>query len=207
METDLKQIIGEDIIRQSFTYPQFLELIEKLYEAGKTTNGDNSDSMLEYTKMSLQRLKRITKSGKINEAYADEFSNNKRKMRWLVLNEGWCGDSGQSLPFIAKIADLSPHIELRVVLRDQHPELMDLFLTNGTRSIPKVIIQDAETGEVIGVWGPRPAKAQEFFLKLKEDVSISGADRSKELHTWYARDKGEELQREFAELFRSWNQD
>jgi hypothetical protein len=206
METELNQIIDKSLIRQSFSYEQFLELVEKLYEAGKTTNGDNTDAMLDYTKLSLQRLKRITKSGKLEKEYAEVYASNRRKMNWLVLNEGWCGDSGQILPFIAKIAEAAPGVELSIVLRDHHPELMDLFLTNGTRSIPKVIIQDAESGEVIGLWGPRPAEAQDLFLSLKKDENISGAERTKQLHTWYAKNKGKEIQREFAELFQSLNQ-
>ena len=60
----------------------------------------------------------------------------------LVLAEGWCGDAAQILPVINKIAEYSSLIDLKVVCRDENPELMDQFLTNGSKSIPKVIIID-----------------------------------------------------------------
>ena len=52
-------------------------------------------------------------------------------------------------------ADAVPGLELRMLRRDQHPEVMDRYLTNGSRSIPIVIVLDEEFRE-LGHWGPRP---------------------------------------------------
>ena len=67
----------------------------------------------------------------------------------MVISEGWCGDAAQILPVINKMALVSNKIEFRIVLRDENPALMDAFLTNGGKAIPKVIMIDNESGEVI----------------------------------------------------------
>ena len=89
-------------------------------------------------------------------------------MTWLVITESWCGDASPSLPVMNKIAELSSHLELRIVLRDEHPELMDVFLTNGARSIPKLIVLDGNTNDVLGEWGPRSPKATEMVMDEKK---------------------------------------
>ncbi len=61
----------------------------------------------------------------------------------LVLAEDWCGDASNTIPVLAKVAEQVPGLELRVLRRDEHPEVMDRYLTNGARSIPIVIALDA----------------------------------------------------------------
>ena len=118
---------------------------------------------------------------------------------WLVITEGWCGDAAQNVPAIETIAAVSDNIETRYILRDENPELMDRFLTRGTRSIPKVIVLDRETRVVLGTWGPRPAAAQELFDRRRAE----GVDKPvilEELQRWYNADKGISVQREMAEI-------
>ena len=57
-----------------------------------------------------------------------------------------------------------PGLELRIVLRDEHPEVMDRYLTNGSRSIPIVIALDEEFRE-LGHWGPRPRELQAWVME------------------------------------------
>ncbi|MEM8598780.1 MAG: thioredoxin family protein [Bacteroidota bacterium] len=78
---------------------------------------------------------------------------------WLVLTEAWCGDSSFNLPVIAEAAALSDQVTLRVLLRDEHVDLIERYHTNGSHSIPKLIAFDAEGAELF-TWGPRPAEAQ-----------------------------------------------
>ncbi len=205
MDTQEIDLISPKIIEEAYSYEQFVTLVEKLFEVEKTTNGDNSESMLNYTKITLQRLNRISRTSVLEDDLVKEITANRRRMIWLVLNEGWCGDSGQNLPYINMIAESSDLIDLKIILRDQNPQLMDQFLTNGTRSIPKLIALDTDTLEVMGTWGPRPVEAQELFYELRENPELSGKERSRLLHTWYAKNKGKVLQQEFTHLIKEWN--
>lgn len=189
-------LISKETIDQAFTYEQFRNLLDTLWEAGKTTGTNQSEAMLNYAKINQQRMKRLEKTTKLSDEVLAAAQQLERKVVWLVLSEGWCGDGAQSLPVINKIAEASPNIELRLLLRDENLEIMDAHLTNGGRSIPKLIALDAETLEELGTWGPRPAEAQQIVLEYKE----KGISHSEPLHKWYALDKTKAIQREMAEL-------
>lgn len=109
--------------------------------------------------------------------------------RWhlLVLSEDWCGDAVNTVPFVARLADVSPALDLRVLGRDANPDLMDAHLTGTARSIPVVIAYDDAFAEH-GWWGPRPAALQQWALG--EGQALEKAERYRQVRTWYARDRG-----------------
>ena len=111
----------------------------------------------------------------------------------LVIAEDWCGDASSTVPVLAKLAANTPGVELRIILRDQHPEVMDRYLTNGSRSIPIVIALDDEYRE-LGHWGPRPSELQAWVKENKE--TLSKEERLLHTRKWYARDRGETTIRE-----------
>jgi hypothetical protein len=117
----------------------------------------------------------------------------------LVLSEDWCGDASNTLPALARFAEAIPGIELRVLKRDENPELMDRYLTNGSRSIPLAIVLD-EAYEPVGRWGPRPAELQEFVVGEKRAGLRDKADIYRDARRWYARDRGETTLRELLEV-------
>lgn len=105
----------------------------------------------------------------------------------LVLSEDWCGDAVNTVPVVARLAELTPNADLRVLARDENPDLMDSHLTGTSRSIPVVIALDEEFVER-GWWGPRPAALQEWVLGPGRAMEKSA--RYREIRSWYARDRG-----------------
>ncbi len=105
----------------------------------------------------------------------------------LVLSEDWCGDAVNTVPVVARLAELSGTLQLRILARDENPDLMDAHLTGTSRSIPVMMALDADFVEH-GWWGPRPAELQAWFLSVGR--TMDKADRYRELRTWYARDRG-----------------
>jgi len=180
----------------SFDYKSYSEHIDSLYQKGETTNGDTSDSMLKYTELNRARMNKWDKRYSPSKEVIKAISSIDSKEIWMVLTEGWCGDAAQNLPMIIKMAATNSNIEVKMALRDQNTELMDHFLTNGGRAIPKLIRMNADNHEVINDWGARPAIAQEIVL----DAKAKGEDYATPLHLWYARNKGVELEREMVEL-------
>lgn len=195
--------ITHEKLTNTITYTQYRELIDKLLAENKTTGTNHSPEMVEYTRLNLHRMSRMEKTVKLDDELVQVLLSVQTKMIWVVLTEAWCGDAAQSLPALVKIADASPLIDLQLLLRDENEEVMDAYLTNGGRSIPKLIALEAETLKQIGTWGPRPEPAQQLFMEMKRQ-ELPFKELAEKLHTWYAKDRSQTLQNEFKHLLRKW---
>ncbi len=111
----------------------------------------------------------------------------------LVIAEDWCGDASNTVPVVAKLVDAVPGLELRVILRDANPEVMDRYLTNGSRSIPVVIALDENYRE-LGHWGPRPTELQAWVMANR--ATMPKTELYPKVRKWYAKDRGETTLRE-----------
>lgn len=201
----MKHIITPDLLATAMTYAQYRELIDKLLEKGQTTGANQSEAMVNYGRLNQKRMKKWEKIARISPELREKLLDTKRPVTWLVLTEGWCGDAAQNLPFIEKMAEINPLINLRLILRDEYPEVMDEFLTDGGRSIPKLIALDSSTLTVLGTWGPRPAPMQKLVRTNKVSKEKTYGELNEEMHLWYARDKGLTLQNEFLAILGVWN--
>lgn len=185
------------------TFAEYTKLIDDLLLDGKTTGTNQSEAMFNYGKLNRQRMNRLEKTVSLNETLREKLQNNNRKMIWLIITEGWCGDAAQNIPLIEKIAAESENIETRYVLRDENLELMDAYLTNNARSIPKLIALDAETLQEIGTWGPRPQVAMDYFYEMREN-GLEKPQMMENLQRWYNSDKNQAIQDEFEWLLDDW---
>lgn len=118
--------------------------------------------------------------------------------RLLVIAEDWCGDASRTVPLLARLGQEANCLEVRMIRRDEHPELMDRYLTNGSRSIPIAIALDDELNE-IGHWGPRPRELQEWVMANRDRMPRNHILR--ETRRWYEQDRGETTLREVLALF------
>ena len=154
-----------------------------------------------FTRLNHQRMKRLDATLELIDELAELGSRIPCRMTWLVLTEGWCGDAAQVLPALNLLARRFENLDLGVLFRDRNPKLMDAFLTDGARSIPKVIMVDRDTLEVKGSWGPRPRPAQDLFRLYREGGSGMDKDTyQRELQKWYLRDRARHIQRELVEM-------
>jgi hypothetical protein len=191
--------IMKEYLEKAMTYAEYLGLIDNLLADGKTTGTNQSEAIVGYGRLNRQRMKRLEKTLELGNEVVNAAIKVNRRQIWLILTEGWCGDAAQNIPVIEKIVAESDKIETRYILRDENLELMDGFLTNGARAIPKLIIVDAETLEVLDTWGSRPAPAQKLFYDLKDRGSAK-VEISETLQRWYNEDHGRSLQAEFVEI-------
>jgi len=191
-------------VERSMTYSGYLQLIDDLLTEGKTTGTNQSDKMKHYAELNRQRMKRLEKTIELNPEVVFAARSAERPMIWLTLTEGWCGDAAQNIPVIEKIAAESDIIETRYLLRDENLELMDRFLENGSRSIPRLVAVDAQTFEVLGTWGSRPRVAQELYVDMRSG-GIEKAVILEEMQRWYNADHTESLQAEFVTLINEWD--
>ncbi|HEX9963340.1 MAG TPA: thioredoxin family protein [Pyrinomonadaceae bacterium] len=194
----------KNYIEKSMTYAEYIKLIDDLLLDGKTTGTNQSEAMFNYGKLNRQRMHRLEKTVVLSDSVKEKARNTGRKMIWLIITEGWCGDAAQNIPTIEKIAAESPNIETRYVLRDENLELMDKYLTFNARSIPKLVALDAETLEELGTWGPRPQAAMNYFFEMKKN-NLEKPQMMENIQRWYLQDKEQSLQAEFETLLEEWS--
>lgn len=156
----------------------------------------DNPSYINYTRLNWTRMNRWFKTGKLSAAFVDAVKSIDQAQQWIVITEPWCGDAAHSVPFIEMAAALNPLITVSYELRDAEPFRISSYLTNGGKSIPKLIVRDAQ-GEDLTTWGPRPAGCQSLYdILMKEQADI---ERIKtDLQNWYNADKGKELMLELA---------
>lgn len=199
-----EQLITPDVINEAMDYRGYRRMIDDLLKDGKTTGTNHSDKMVEYTRMNVHRMNRLDKQVELSDSLKEKLNNVQEKWIWLVLTEAWCGDAAQNIPAINKMAEENNNIELKLILRDEHLEIMDEYQTNGGRSIPKLIGLDTGTLDEKGSWGPRPHSIQQKAMKWKKDPDVSIEEWAEKLHGWYAKNKTKEIQSEFEKLIEEW---
>ncbi len=195
----MNKIINQNHIDHSYTYTQYKEKIQELANQGKTSGSDQSPEMIEYSKMNIHRMNRLDKTTIINDRLIHLLKNIKNKYYWVVLAEAWCGDAAQVLPVINKIAIENSNIMLKILFRDENPEIINDNLTNGTKSIPKLIILDMQFNKII-TWGPRPKQLTEFVNNYKKRTDFNKEEMIKEIQVWYNNDNTYEIQNDFYEI-------
>ena len=197
MTTTLTAFSSENI-RQTYTYDEYLALMDQVVAEKRTTGSDQSPELAEYTRLNQYRMHRLDKTVKLALGLQQLVYQIATPQTWYVLTEAWCGDAAQNLPVIAKVAAFNPQITLRLLLRDEHPEIMNAYLTNGGKSIPKLIALDADRNELFS-WGPRPQALLEIVLEYKKNPTVPYAEFLEEVQRWYNVDKTESVQRELVE--------
>ncbi|NJC26722.1 thioredoxin family protein [Neolewinella antarctica] len=183
------------------TYRQFLTTLLK--DKGRTTGDNQSELYLKIADLNEARMDRLDRKNRLTEEFRSGLTSLKKSYTLLVLTEGWCGDAAQIVPVLNWVAEASPRVQLVCALRDENIGLIDQYLTDGGRSIPKVLFLETATENVLAAWGPRPLIAQTISTQYrrepepKEDYET----HQLELHKWYARDKTISTQKELMEVF------
>lgn len=193
------QNIVQNSLKQSLSYQQYRKLIDNLHVEGKVTGHEQSEFLTTYSELNVVRMKRLDKTIQIPEKIQNRLNNLEQHYIFLVITEGWCGDAAQIVPVLNKMTEASDKIELKLALRDDNNELMELFLTNGSKSIPKLIVLDTKTKQVLSSWGPRPAGAAKLIVDYKAEHGIIDDTAKTELQKWYLKDKGISTMQEIIE--------
>ncbi|WP_317899239.1 thioredoxin family protein [Aurantibacillus circumpalustris] len=192
-------MITQELLNQAMSYSYYKALLENLLTQGKTTGANQSAEYLNYAKINLQRMHRLEKTIVLNNELENDLSKITKQYTFLIITEGWCGDAAQNLPICYLIEKACKNITLKLILRDENLDIMNNYLTNGAKAIPKLICVNNDTLQEVFVWGPRPTNLQELVLQMKrenkthEDISLISQN-------WYNADKTKTLQMEILNL-------
>lgn len=172
-----------------------MDLMESLVKEGKTTGPKQNADYAAYTRLNLARMQRLNKTVVIEPGLEETIKSIAAPQKWYVLTEAWCGDAAQCVPVMAGAVALNTHISLTLMLRDENPDVIGRYLTNGGKSIPKLIALDEEGNELF-TWGPRPAGAQELYAGFMAEPGRPFAELAEALQRWYHTDKTLSVQKE-----------
>jgi len=192
IEETTKRLISKSSSK-AISYTEYRTLVTQLAEEGKSTGPEQTEALTNYTQLNDRRMRRWDKTLKFSEEALERIAKVNTKITWLVLTESWCGDASPSLPVMHKISELNPNISLKIILRDEHIDLMNRFLTNGGMSIPKLIAIDDTSEEVIGDWGPRSKAATKLAEDYKAEHGTLTPEFKQDLQVWYNKDKGQSV--------------
>ncbi len=192
--------IIQNSLKTAQSYTEYKEMVLQLINEGKSTGDNQNENLYNYTKLNNQRMKRLDKQTKLSEDALGKTKRIQKDFTWLVLTESWCGDAAQTLPVINKFAEANEKINLKVVLRDENEDLMNQFLTNGSKSIPKLIVLDNSSNEVVGSWGPRSEMAAKMVIDYKNKNGKIDEQFKIDLQNWYNSDKGVNIEKELVDL-------
>ena len=185
----------EELVRKGtlkgISYLKYKALVSALALEGKSTGPEQTDALTNYTFLNDKRMKRLDKTLTIKEDAITKIKDFDKEITWLVLTESWCGDAAQTMPIINKVAELNDLISLKVILRDENIEIMNRFLTKEAMSIPRLVMVENQTGEVIGQWGSRPSIATKMVVDYKDEHGELTPEFKKDLQMWYTKDKGQ----------------
>jgi hypothetical protein len=176
-------------------YEQYFYAI--LHDPNPAAPYDKPD-YFDYAKLNWSRMNRWLKVAALSEDLKTTVSKFDTVQHWIVITEPWCGDAAHIVPFFQLIALWNPLIEIEYQLRDTEPSLINDYLTNGGRAIPKLIIRD-DAGNDLATWGPRPAECQTLYARLKAEHA-DGETMKTEIQKWYNQDKGKLIQEELNSL-------
>lgn len=195
------EVLAQEALGKAVSYQEYRELVSQLSQEGKSTGSLPTDlALANYTMLNDRRMNRWDKVFNIDEETAHAISQIDTNRTWLVLTESWCGDASPAIPVMDKVARLNPGIALQIVMRDDNLSLMNRFLTNGGKSIPKLIVIENSNQKILGSWGPRSKNA----IKLVEDhKALHGTilpEFKEELQMWYNKDKGASILKEMLQL-------
>jgi hypothetical protein len=207
-------------VQNKMTYAEYIAKMNALLAEGKTATTDDGKGLdlRHYTEMNMQRMRRLDKTTELADETVSVLSQISKPLTWLTLTEGWCGDAAQIIPVIEKMASINPLISHHLIFRDEHLDIMDAFLTDGGRSIPKIIALNTvredshEEGVVLGAWGPRPMTLQAIIQNQKIKMMQMDKEARKayfeevktDVQRWYNADKTQSIQRELIVEIKKW---
>lgn len=204
MDKELPFYIPEKYRDIAISFDRYFEISETLSAEGQSSAPNDNPTLANYAKLNHARMKRLLKTAVLSPEMIESVQKITVPSCWYIITETWCGDAAQNIPWLELMARQNPLINTAYVFRDQNLELMDAFLTNGGRSIPKVIITDVGSHEVLGNWGPRPEPAQKLYMELKNLHENNYEPIVLEMQKWYNANEGADIQEEWVRLIPGW---
>lgn len=116
----------------------------------------------------------------------------------LVIAIDRCGDSMNSVPYLAKLADQVPGLSLRIVLPEKGRAVQESHRSlDGRNATPTIVLLDA-SGRDVGCIVELPREIRDWAHSVRSTVSSDSLHAG--IREFYARDKGRGITTEAVEM-------
>lgn len=188
-----------EYFEKGVTYQEYMAAFETAVAEKRTSGPIQTPEYAHYTELNLHRMKRLYKHTDFLPEFLRMLEGLDKKLNIICITEFWCGDAAQCVPPLQLASEKTDKLQIRYLFRDENLPLIDQYLSNGGRGIPKYILLDAATGAEVSHWGPRPHGAQEVMVRLKAENATKEV-AVEEIQRWYNNDKSVSLQKEWITL-------
>ncbi len=121
------------------------------------------------------------------------------KWRILVVAVDSCSDSANTIPYIAKLVELVPSLEMRIVLPGPGARVMEEHRTpDGRAATPTLVLLDP-SGNEVGCLIERPSTLQKLIMSMREAGTLESFQKQK----WYDEDAGATFVREMVTVLQA----
>jgi hypothetical protein len=193
-------IYNQELIDSGLSYIAYQQGINDILS--KPSVNEASEKMRSYTQNNIALMYLYDQTYKLSDKLKTRLEMAPPTM-WLVITEGWCGDAAFNVPMLAAIERALPNkVKLRIFLRDSNLELMDAHLSDGGRSIPKLVII-SKAYKKLGTWGPRPEGLQ-ILMKIWKREGLALKELIPKVHEWYNTDATRSIQNELETIIKSY---
>ncbi len=202
----MQQLITEEVLKRTLNFDQYMELTKTIVANPNYGGMYANEKTHRYTRSNLERMDKVLQHITINQKLYNALTDLDEDWVWLVLSEPWCGDASWGTPALYIFSTASEKIDFRILLRDENPEIMKAYQTEGSDSIPKLICLRKCDLKELGNWGPRPQVLQQMIMQWKDTPGLDYRESVRQLHAWYDEDMTRSIQDEMIDLLKAWKQ-
>jgi hypothetical protein len=196
-----------EVLSHSFSFEDYLELTKAIAEEKVPRKGlYTADNTFRYTRSNLVRMQQVLDNLVLNQKLYNLLSDLHEEWLWVIISEPWCGDASWGTPALSLIASATEKIECRILLRDENPELIKAYQTEGSDSIPKLVCLRKRDRKVLGTWGPRPQALQQEVLRRINTPGFDYRESVRAIHDWYQNDMTKTTQEEILLCIKHWKE-
>jgi hypothetical protein len=166
-----------------------VDSLDRLFERGRTYQ-----AFLESANARRETWLENTKAATVDPAVLARGRGVGGEWRLLIVAEDWCGDSANTIPYVARLIDSIPSIALRVVNSTDGRWVMERYRTpDGRAATPTVVLLNG-AGDPVGCFIERPAA-------LRKALADGGGKGTMTVLTeWRKQDAGRSTVLEIVEL-------
>ena len=200
------EVIYKEKLADAMNYEEYLDKVYAILDENHSSRDDESETLFQFTRMNTRRMELWNKTIVLLPEVESYFKSIDKRIDFLIITEAWCGDAAHVMPMMQKIADLNKNLSIKTVFRDEHPEIMDQYLTNGTKSIPIIVALQCIDNKYVELfkWGPKPKPMMMRLNDFKDGkLDVSKGILLKETQKWYDEDKTNTIQEELTELMKA----
>lgn len=181
-------------------YENYKKLFDEILDSPSPAPPYDDEMYLNYVRLNKARMKRWDRQIVLDEYMTMQLKQITHPQHWIIITEPWCGDAAHILPLLVQMTEQNELLTYDIQLRDSAPFLIEKYLSNGSKSIPKLIVRDEADNDIF-VWGSRPVAAQKVADELKANKA-SKPEILDALQRWYNEDKGNSLFEELSVMLR-----